>query len=225
MVPKRNPSKETQRRVCGYVEPVALACHAAVRPGRHPARPRLPRLGAPDTIVLNEKEGTNKVFASGCMKNWEGTCPPPLAGQKTGRRSKRGGRDEGGSRTLRAEISAGGCTKRLGAAGTRGTMWKTASASPPPGGRPRLVADHTHKEPCTKIARAGTCSFLPIRAIGKAHTPTRHRRELSVFIYLFTPLTSHPGSRPLPRRRLSPHARQTHRRARCQEDTLLPSPA
>ena len=45
-------------------------------------------------------------------------------------------------------------------------MWKTASASrstsPPSGGRPRLVADHTHKEPCTKIARAGTCSFLPI---------------------------------------------------------------
>ena len=32
--------------------------------------------------------------------------------------------------------SAGGCTKRLGAAGTRGTMWKTASASPPSGGRP-----------------------------------------------------------------------------------------
>ena len=24
------------------------------------------------------------------------------------------------------------------------------------------LADHTHKEPCTKIARAGTCSFLPI---------------------------------------------------------------
>ena len=72
----------------------------------------------------------------------------------------RAGRDEGGSRTLRR--SAGGCTKRLGAAGTRGTMWKTASASPPSGGRPRLVADHTHKEPCTKIARAGTCSFLPI---------------------------------------------------------------
>ena len=74
-------------------------------------------------------------------------------------RSRRAGRDEGGSRTLRR--SAGGCTKRLGAAGTRGTMWKTASASPPSGGRPRLVADHTHKEPCTKIARAGTCSFLP----------------------------------------------------------------
>ena len=61
-----------------------------------------------------------------------------------------------------AEISRRGCTKRLGAAGTRGTMWKTASASPPSGGRPRLVADHTHKEPCTKIARAGACSFLPI---------------------------------------------------------------
>ena len=85
---------------------------------------------------------------------------PDDAGQTTVRRSRRAGRDEGGSRTLRR--SAGGCTKRLGAAGTRGTMWKTASASPPSGGRPRLVADHTHKEPCTKIARAGTCSFLPI---------------------------------------------------------------
>ena len=51
------------------------------------------------------------------------------AGQTTVRRSSRAGRDEGGSRTLRR--SAGGCTKRLGAAGTRGTMWKTASASPP----------------------------------------------------------------------------------------------
>ena len=39
---------------------------------------------------------------------------------------------------------------------------RLASASPPSGGRPRLVADHTHNEPCTKIARAGTCSFLPI---------------------------------------------------------------
>ena len=69
---------------------------------------------------------------------------PDDAGQTTGRRSRRAGRDEGGSRTLRR--SAGGCTKRLGAAGTRGTMWKTASASPPSGGRPRLVADHTQKE-------------------------------------------------------------------------------
>ena len=85
---------------------------------------------------------------------------PDDAGRTTVRRSSRAGRDEGGSRTLRR--SAGGCTTRLGAAGTRGTMWKTASASPPSGGRPRLVADHTHKEPCTKIARAGTCvPFYP----------------------------------------------------------------
>ena len=54
-------------------------------------------------------------------------------------------------------------------------MWKTASASPPSGGRPPplLVADHTHKYQIkrykntpgllgTKIARAGTYSFLPI---------------------------------------------------------------
>jgi len=94
--------------------------------------------------------------------------PPPLAGQKTGRRSKRGGRDEGGSRTLRGDqcrrmyeeirrrlrcASTGGrgfsCGvvrargsslrilptyisypfyQRIGAAGTRGTMWKTARA-------------------------------------------------------------------------------------------------
>ena len=52
---------------------------------------------------------------------------PDDAGQTTGRRSRRAGRDEGGSRMLRR--SAGGCTTRLGAAGTRGTMWKTASAS------------------------------------------------------------------------------------------------
>ena len=45
-------------------------------------------------------------------------------------------------------------------------MWKTASASSPSGGRPRLVAYHTHKEPCTKIARAGTCSFYPSHSRG-----------------------------------------------------------
>ena len=84
---------------------------------------------------------------------------PDDAGQTTVRRSKRAGREEGGSRTLRR--SAGGCTKRLGAAGTRGTMWKTASASPPSGGRPRLVADHTHKEPCTKTAGRGPVPFYP----------------------------------------------------------------
>ena len=25
-----------------------------------------------------------------------------------------------------------------------------------------FAADHTHKEPCTKIARAGACFYLPI---------------------------------------------------------------
>ena len=65
-------------------------------------------------------------------------------------------------------------TKKLGAAGTRGTMWKTASASPPSGGRPRLVADHTHKEPCTKTAGRGPVPFYP--------SPSRGVR----FIYLFT---------------------------------------
>ena len=49
--------------------------------------------------------------------------------------------------------------RALGAEGpdTRGIVWKRAiSASPPSGGRPRLVADHTHKEPCTKIATPAT---------------------------------------------------------------------
>ena len=101
--------------------------------------------------------GTRRAATS---TDYGGHPSPDDAEQTTVRRSSRAGRNEGGSRTLRR--SAGGCTKRLGAAGTRGTMWKTASASPPSGGRPRLVADHTHKEPCTKIARAGTCSFLPI---------------------------------------------------------------
>ena len=99
------------------------------------------------------------------------SASPDDAGQTTGRQSRRAGRDEGGSRTLRR--SAGGCTKRLGAAGTRGTMWKTASASPPSGGRPRLVADHTHKEPCTKTAGRGPVPFYP--------SPSRGVR----FIYLF----------------------------------------
>merc|ERR1712078_949039 len=96
---------------------------------------------------------------------------PDDAEQTTGRRSRRAGRDEGGSRMLLR--SAGGCTTRLGAAGTRGTMWKTASASPPSGGRPRLVADHTHKEPYTKTAGRGPLPFYP--------SPSRGVR----FIYLF----------------------------------------
>ena len=32
---------------------------------------------------------------------------------------------------------------------------ETASASPPPGGRPRLVADHTHKEPPAQRPQGG----------------------------------------------------------------------
>ena len=40
--------------------------------------------------------------------------------------------------------------------------------------RPRLVADHTHKEPCTKTAGRGPVPFYP--------SPSR---EVSVFIYLF----------------------------------------
>ena len=68
----------------------------------------------------------------------------------------------------------------LGAPGApEAGSWKTASASPPSGGRPRLVADHTHKEPCTKIARSGTCSFLHISLF------THLIVEVSVFIYLF----------------------------------------
>ena len=54
-------------------------------------------------------------------------------------------------------------------------MWKTASASPPSGGRPRLVADHTHKEPCTKTAGRGPVPFYP--------SPSRGVR----FIYLLPP--------------------------------------
>ena len=74
-----------------------------------------------------------------------------------------------------AEISRRMYETRLGAAGTRGTMWKTASAaSPPSGGRPRLVADHTHKEPCTKTAGRGPVPFYP--------SPSRGVRV----IYLFT---------------------------------------
>ena len=71
---------------------------------------------------------------------------PDGAGQTMWRRSRRAGRDEGGSRTLRR--SAGGIyEERLGAAGTRGTMWKTASASPPSGGRPQLCLLYTSPSP------------------------------------------------------------------------------
>ena len=114
--------------------------------------------------------GTRRAATS---TDYGGRPSPDDAGQTTVRRSRRAGRDEGGSRTLRR--SAGGCTKRLGAAGTRGTMWKTASASPPSGGRPRLVADHTTKNPAQRSQGRGPVPFSP-----------SHSREVSVFIYLFS---------------------------------------
>ena len=84
---------------------------------------------------------------------------PDDAGQKTVRRSRRAGRDEGGSRTLRR--SAGGCTKRLGAAGTRGTMWKTASASPPSAiGRTTPASRRPHPQRTLHKDRKGGGLFL-----------------------------------------------------------------
>ena len=101
---------------------------------------------------------------------------PDDAEQTTVRRSSRAGRDEGGSRTLRR--SAGGCTKRLGAAGTRGTMWKTANASPPSGGRPRLVADlRPHPQRTLHKDRKGGGLFL--------FTHLTVERCPFLFIYLF----------------------------------------
>ena len=56
-------------------------------------------------------------------------------------------------------------------------MWKTASASPPSGGRPRLVvADHTHIRRTLHKDRTGGDLFLF----------THLTVEVSVFIYLFT---------------------------------------
>ena len=82
--------------------------------------------------------------------------------------------DEGGSRTLRR--SAGGCTTRLGAAGTRGTMWKTASASPPSGATP--ASRRPHPQRTLHKDRTGGDLFL-----FRFHPS--HSREVSVF-YLFT---------------------------------------
>ena len=59
---------------------------------------------------------------------------------------------------------------------TRGTMWKTASASPPSGGRPRLAADHTNKEPYKD--RTGGDLFL--------FTHLTVERCPFLFIYLFS---------------------------------------
>ena len=93
---------------------------------------------------------------------------PDDAGQKTVRRSRRAGRDEGGSRTLRR--SAGGCTKRLGAAGTRGTMWKTATAS----GRttPASRRPHPQRTPLHKDRKGGDL-FLFTHLTGTAPAGAR----------------------------------------------------
>jgi len=40
--------------------------------------------------------------------------------------------------------------------GPEGQCGRRLVLVPHRGGRPRLVADHTHDEPCTKITRAGT---------------------------------------------------------------------
>ena len=71
--------------------------------------------------------------------------------------------------------SAGGCTKKIGAAGTRGTMWKTASArSPPPGDRTTPASRRPHPQRTLHKDRTGRVPFYP-----------SHSREVSVFIYLF----------------------------------------
>ena len=56
-------------------------------------------------------------------------------------------------------------------------MWKTASASPPSGGRPRLVArDHTHKRTLHKDRKGGDLFFF---------THLTVERCPFLFIYLF----------------------------------------
>ena len=92
-----------------------------------PPRPREP-IGCSEDSSLSVLRGS-PVCAAAPSSHFGGQPPVEFSGQKTVRRSRRAGRDEGGIRTLRR--SAGGCTKRLGAAGTRGTMWKTASALAP----------------------------------------------------------------------------------------------
>ena len=116
-------------------------------------------------------------------------CPRPslrIARQTTGRRSRRaGGRDEGGGAGLCGDqqedvyeeirSSRDPSSEPASAEGDhphvrRGekTRLVLESLVPHREDRPRLVADHTHKEPCTaKIARAGTCSsFYPSHSRG-----------------------------------------------------------
>ena len=76
-----------------------------------------------------------------------------------------------------------GCTKRLVAAGTQGTTWMTASASPPSGGRPRLVADHhwrtTHKEPTQPAQRSHWHTSAPSFLV-YIYPPTHLYRQTGV---------------------------------------------
>ena len=95
--------------------------------------------------------------------SYGGPAPPETT---QGRRRGRVGADAQGETRGReqdfAEISRRMYAEIRSSRDPRDHVEDGASASPPSGGRPRLVADYTHKEPCTKIARAGTCSFIPI---------------------------------------------------------------
>ena len=79
--------------------------------------------------------------------------------------------------------------------GTRGTMCdveKTASASPPSGGRPRLASrrPHPRRIPCTKIARAGTCVYLRFYLFRTARGLARYSHTpLGVFVWPSQPET------------------------------------
>ena len=57
---------------------------------------------------------------------------PDDAGQTTGKRSRRAGRDEGGSRTLRRSAASRRMYEEIRSSrDPRGTMWKTASVLVP----------------------------------------------------------------------------------------------
>jgi len=70
---------------------------------------------------------------------------------------------------------------------------KTASASPPSGGRPRLVANHTHKERTlhTKIARAGG-PILFTHLSSHTVTVREQERRCPCFIYLILAVARSP---------------------------------
>ena len=145
----------------------AIYCTAAP-PGRHPRSLRMSRDGQQalsarglcGPLVLLALLSSSRPSPPPWPPRHFFLHPPRPAFSCRAVRPPRAGRDEGGSRTLRR--SAGGCTKRLGAAGTRGArgaMWKTASASPPSGGRPRLVAE-AHPQRTLHKDRKGGGLFL-----------------------------------------------------------------